>query len=264
MSNVFSDILVERLARARFLTVFTGAGVSAESGIPTFRDPGGIWSRFKPEELSSVEGFLGNPALVQSWFKERKRVVTESEPNPGHLAIADFEESFKERGLGFAVVTQNVDNLHQRAGTQNVIELHGNLSRNYCFDCKRVATDDEMATDSDEETINCVSCSGLIRPDVVWFGEILPYQAIEDAVAAARKSAVCLSVGTSAVVYPAAQIPLLAREEGAYVAEINMEPSAIASHIDETIQGKSGEVLPLLFEAYKQAISSPDQSINLN
>ena len=261
MSSVFSDILVQRLARARYVTVFTGAGVSAESGIATFRDPDGMWSKFKPEELANVDAFLSNPSLVQSWYAERKRVVTEAEPNAGHRAIADFEQHFLERGLGFAVVTQNVDNLHQRAGSQHVIELHGNLARNYCFDCQRDASEEEMRAQSDAESIRCVACGGLVRPDVVWFGEQLPFQSIEDAVAAARRSDVCLSVGTSAVVYPAAQIPLLAGEEGAYVAEINVEPSAIAPMINETVQGKAGEVLPALFDAYKQAVSSTDKSL---
>ena len=264
MSNGFSDILVQRLARARLVMVFTGAGVSAESGIATFRDPDGMWSKFRPEELANVDAFLSNPSLVQTWYKERKRVVTEAEPNAGHMAIAAFEHDFLERGLEFAVVTQNVDNLHQRAGSKNVIELHGNLARNYCYECKREASDEEMNTTGDEEPVQCVECEGLVRPDVVWFGEQLPYQSIEDAVDVARRASVCLCIGTSAVVYPAAQIPLLAGEEGAYVAEINIEPSAIASQIDESIQGKSGEVLPALFEAYKETLSSSNQSFNLN
>lgn len=264
MSNAFSDILVQRLVSARYVTVFTGAGVSAESGIATFRDLDGMWSRFKPEELANVNAFLSNPSLVQSWYQQRKRIVTEAEPNAGHRAIAAFERHFLERGHGFALVTQNVDNLHQRAGSKNVIELHGNLARNYCFDCNRDASEEEMHTKTDEDSVQCVECGGLIRPDVVWFGEQLPAQAIEGAVSAARRSSVCLSVGTSAVVYPAAQIPLLASEEGAYVAEINVAPSAIASMIDETVQGKAGDVLPALFDAYKEALSSSDESYTLN
>ena len=257
-------MLVDRLVNARHLTVFTGAGVSAESGIATFRDPDGMWSKFKPEELANVDAFMANPSLVQSWYKQRKQVVTEAEPNAGHEAIAAFEQHFVDRGLYFALVTQNVDNLHQRAGSKNVIELHGNLARNYCFDCNRDASEEEMHTASDKESIQCVDCGGLIRPDVVWFGEQLPTGAITSAVTAARVANVCLSVGTSAVVYPAAQIPLLASEEGAYVAEINVEPSAIAPMIDETVQGKAGEVLPALFDAYKKALSSSDKSFTLN
>lgn len=264
MSNLVSDILIQRLSNARFVTVFTGAGISAESGIPTFRDPGGIWSKFKPEELANLDAFLANPPLVQSWYRERRRVVSDAEPNAGHIALAELEQRLEERGHRFAIVTQNVDNLHRRAGSKNVIELHGNLARNYCYECKREASEEEMRTEADDDPIVCVSCGGLIRPDVVWFGETLPYEAIEAAVDAARRASVCLSIGTSAVVYPAAQIPLLAAENGAYVAEINIEPSAIAHEIDEVIQGKSGEVLPVLVAAYQQAVSSSNQSINLN
>ena len=264
MNHKFSDILVQRLVRARHVVVFTGAGISAESGIPTFRDPGGLWSKFKPEELANLDAFLANPPLVQSWYRERRRIVTEAEPNAGHRALAQLETLFAERGLEFAIVTQNVDNLHQRAGSRNVIELHGNLARNYCYDCERVASEEEMVTASDQEPVQCVSCGGLIRPDVVWFGEMLPVEAIENAMQAAQRSGVCLSIGTSAVVYPAAQIPLLAAKAGAYVAEINIEPSAIASMINESIQGKSGVVLPALLDVFKEAIASPDPPINLN
>ena len=199
---------------------------------------------------------------MQAWYGERKRIVAEASPNPGHQYIAQFEKSFIEQGKEFAVITQNVDNLHQRAGSKQVIELHGNLSRNYCFDCEREASESEMQVTSEKETIDCPACGGLIRPDVVWFGEQLPYQQVEDAVGFTRRAAIFLCVGTSAVVYPAAQMPLIAAENGAYVAEINLEPSAIASMIDESIQGRSGEVLPMLFEAYQQARWSSGQLEN--
>ena len=263
-NNLFSEELVRRLSCATHVTVCTGAGVSAESGISTFRDPGGIWTKFKPHELANVEAFLSNPMLVQEWYRARKRIATEAEPNPGHEAIAHFEQHLNSRGKGFAVVTQNVDNLHSRAGNEHVIELHGNITRNYCFDCKEEASDEDMARQNGEHILTCSRCTGLIRPDVVWFGEQLPPQAIEQAFEIAQKTSVLLSVGTSSVVYPAAHIPLVARDHGAYVAEINVEHSDIASHLDEVILGKSGEVLPALFTAYKEAVLSSEHAINGN
>ena len=263
-NNLFSDELVQRLARAAHVTVFTGAGVSAESGIATFRDSDGLWTKFKPQELANVRAFLQNPTLVQEWYQARRRMASEAEPNPGHLAIAHFENDLKERGKGFAVVTQNVDNLHRRAGNEHIIELHGNITRSYCFDCKREAREDELVVQIQDEGLTCSECNGLIRPDVVWFGEQLPPQAIESAFEIAQKTSVLLSVGTSSVVYPAAQVPLIAREYGAYVVEINLERSDIASVMDEVIIGRSGEVLPALFAAYKEAVSSASYSVNGN
>ena len=247
----YSDILVSRLAKARRVAVLTGAGVSAESGIATFRDPGGIWARFKPEELANVEAFLGNPDLVQSWYAERRRIAAEARPNPGHEALAKLESLITE----FTLVTQNVDGLHARAGSENIIELHGNITRSYCIDCKLPFTEmdasagKESAEEDQKRPLTCTSCNGLIRPDVVWFGEMLPEHAIEKAFQAARRANVVLSIGTSAVVYPAADVPLVARDNGAYVAEINIETSAIGHLLNETVLGSSGTVLPALVES---------------
>ena len=263
-NSLFSDELVQRLSRAAHVTVFTGAGVSAESGIATFRDPGGVWTKFKPEELANVNAFLNNPTLVQEWYMARKKMAQEAEPNPGHLAIAQLEHDLKSRGKDFAIVTQNVDNLHRRAGNENIIELHGNITRSYCFDCRREATEEEVDNMFGGGALTCPACKGMIRPDVVWFGEQLPYQAIEDAVDAAHRTSVLLSIGTSSVVYPAAQIPIMAKEHGAYIAEINIQRSDLAPVMDEVVIGKSGEVLPLLFEAYKEAVLASNDSINGN
>jgi NAD-dependent deacetylase len=236
----FSDTLIDRLARAQRVAALTGAGISAESGVPTFRDADGLWQRFRPEELANVNAFLSNPELVQSWYRHRREVLQNVLPNPGHDVLAQFAEMFDS----FTLITQNVDNLHQQAGSPDVIELHGNITRSYCIDCELGADLDEV----DTEIIRCRSCDGLIRPDVVWFGEMLPVEAFERAEIESRKADVFLSIGTSGVVYPAAGLPLAAADAGAYTVEINIEPSAIAMHLDEVVQGPSGEILPILAE----------------
>lgn len=245
----FTDTLVERLARAKRIGVLTGAGISAESGIATFRDVGGMWEKFRPEELANVNAFLSNPDLVQRWYQERRRIANEAEPNAGHLALVDLEGMVSE----FTLVTQNVDNLHARAGSENILELHGNITRNYCIECGALAPSDFAVVE--QAPVTCTTCSGLIRPDVVWFGEMLPEGAIERAFDAARRADVFLSIGTSAVVYPAADVPLVARDNGAYVAEINIEKSAIGHMLNETVLGSSGTVLPALIAAVKAYVN---------
>lgn len=244
---MFSQQLVDRLARAQHVAVLTGAGISAESGIPTFRDPGGLWQQFKPEELANIRAFLNNPKLVQGWYAHRRSVAEEKEPNAGHHALVALEALVPD----FLLITQNVDNLHQRAGSEKIAELHGNITRSYCIDCEREATVADLYNAAEGQAI-CPECNGYFRPDVVWFGEMLPEREITRADAAARRSEVFLSIGTSAVVHPAAGLPILARETGAYVAEINVEPSAIAEYVSEVVIGKAGEVLPALIEAVKR------------
>ena len=260
----FSEELVRRLAEAERIAVLTGAGVSAESGVPTFRDEGGLWEQFSPQELANVDAFLDNPELVQGWYAHRRRVVTETEPNPAHRALADLEAF----APAFLLITQNVDDLHRQAGSEAVVELHGNITRSYCIDCARPASEAEMRPDrtgrraggstpggrpaGGSEVVACPDCGGLLRPDVVWFGEMLPDGAMEEAQQAAAEADVFLSVGTSAVVYPAAGLPLAAAEGRAYVAEVNTERSAIAGELDEVVLGKAGEVLPPLVEAVRQ------------
>ena len=238
----FSDTLVRRLRDARSVAVLTGAGISAESGVPTFRDPEGLWQRFSPQELANVEAFLANPELVQGWYAHRRAVVEEVQPNAGHRALAALERWVTARGGDFLLATQNVDGLHARAGSEHLVELHGSLLRSHCIDCGTEAID----TADGHGPLTCEACGGLVRPDVVWFGEMLPEDAFGEAEQAAAMADVYLSVGTSAVVYPAAGLPQLARQVGAYVAEINPTPSDIAPLLNEVVQGKAGEVLPLL------------------
>ena len=247
----FTDTLVDRLAEAEHVAVLTGAGISAESGIPTFRDPGGLWKEFDPQELANVEAFLDNPELVQGWYRHRRQVVEDAEPNAGHRALADLEA----HGSDVAVVTQNVDDLHHRAGSSTVIELHGNITHNYCMDCERAAAPDTVDAAIQEGTpARCPECDGLIRPDVVWFGEMLPPDAMERADAATHRADVFLSVGTSAVVYPAARLPVAAQEQDAYVAEINPDTTGITDNVDESIRGPAGEVLPDLIDAVAERV----------
>ena len=234
----FSDTLVRRLLEAERVAVLTGAGISAESGVPTFRDPNGLWQRFRPEELANVEAFLANPALVQGWYAHRRAVVEDVEPNDGHRALAALERWVVARGGAFLLATQNVDGLHRRAGSENLVELHGTITRSHCIDCGAPAGADLEA--GPPGPLTCERCGGLVRPDVVWFGEALPEDAIGRATEAAALADVYLSVGTSSVVYPAAGLPQIARQSGAYVAEINPEPSDIAWRLSEQVAGLRG------------------------
>ncbi len=245
----FSDTLVRRLREAERVAVLTGAGISAESGVPTFRDPDGLWQRFRPEELANVEAFLANPTLVQGWYGHRRSIVEDVAPNAGHRALAELERWVTARGGDFLLATQNVDGLHARAGSERLVELHGSLLRSHCIDCGAQAPD----TADGHGPLTCAVCGGLVRPDVVWFGETLPEAALAEAEQAAALADVYLSVGTSAVVYPAAGLPLLARQAGAYVAEVNPEPSDIASRMNEQVRGLAGTVLPELVAALGEA-----------
>jgi NAD-dependent deacetylase len=243
---MFSERLLEKLSSATLVAALTGAGISAESGVPTFRGNEGLWKKFKPEELASFDAFIRNPDLVWEWYSYRKKLVAEVEPNPGHYALADMEKLFQ----GFAVITQNIDNLHQRAGSTKVYELHGNIERNYCIKCGKRYRTEELA--SATSAPRWIDCSGLIRPDVVWFGEFLPVDQWASADRAANSADVFLSVGTSGIVYPAASLPLRAREAGAYIVEINAEPTPLSDIADETLIGKAGEILPRLVHAIRE------------
>lgn len=238
---IFSDTLLSTLASAKAVVAFTGAGISAESGVPTFRGNDGVWTKFKPEELANLNAFMRNPELVWEWYSARKKVIADVKPNPGHYALAEMEKHFPS----FTVITQNIDNLHRRAGSKNIFELHGNIERNYCMKCGKRFTNEYVLSG---KNIPRCECGGLIRPDVVWFGEMLPDDQWEGAESACRSADVLLSIGTSGVVYPAAALPLEAKRNGAFILEINPEPTLLTEIADEFLQGKSGEILPKLFE----------------
>ena len=231
--------LQERLSRARRVAVLTGAGVSAESGVPTFRGADGLWRRHRAEDLATPEAFQRDPKLVWEWYDWRRQLVARCEPNPAHQAIAHLERQFPE----FLLITQNVDGLHPRAGSVRMVELHGSLWRVRCL--AEGKTTEHLEVPLPSLPPRC-GCGGLLRPDVVWFGEPLPEQALQRAFRAAETSDVFLVVGTSAVVQPAASLPAIARRHGAYVVEVNLEPTDLSSRADESHHGKAGEILPRL------------------
>lgn len=241
---MFSSYLIERLKSAQKIAVLTGAGISAESGVPTFRGEQGLWKKYRPEELANFDAFMRNPDLVWEWYMFRRELIEAVLPNPGHRALARLESFFPD----FTLITQNVDGLHHKAGSRRILELHGNIMRSRCVDCGVESMTAGMNTPGE---LPICSCGGRMRPDVVWFGEMLPADVLYRASEAARSCDVFFSIGTSAIVQPAASLPLAAKEAGAAVVEINVEPTVISGSVDFSILGKSGEVLPkLLKEAF--------------
>jgi NAD-dependent deacetylase len=239
----FPPDLILFLRKTTRVAVLTGAGVSQESGLRTFRDAqSGLWAQYKPEDLASPEAFNRDPKLVWDWYAWRREAIKGVRPNPGHYALAEMEKKF----LHFTLITQNVDGLHRMAGSENVLELHGNILKVRCSECGTFA--DTWGDDLDSVP-RCEKCNGLLRPDVVWFGESLPRTTLEAAVEAARTCQAFFSIGTSGVVHPAAALAHAARNKGSVVVEINAEPTPLTYKADFVLQGKSGELLPDLVKA---------------
>lgn len=242
-SITFPPQLLAQLRTAADVVVLTGAGISAESGIPTFRDAQtGLWARYDPQELATPQAFRRNPRLVWEWYAWRRELVSRATPNPGHYALAEWER----RAPRFTLITQNVDGLHHQAGSRNVIELHGNIARVKCFDEDRLV---EQWIETPDPPPRCPRCGGLLRPDVVWFGEMLPATALERAFQAARAADVFLTVGTSGLVQPAASLPLEAVEAGATVIEINPQETPLSPWMTSSWRGAAGVILPQLLDA---------------
>lgn len=247
MDNAFSLTippgLIEELRTAQHISVLTGAGISAESGLPTFRDPmKGLWAQYRPEELATPQAFLRNPRLVWEWYAWRRALVAQALPNEGHRALVTLEQRIPQ----FTLITQNVDSLHQRAGSKRVIELHGNISRTKCFSENVVV---EIWQESDKLPPSCPRCGAMLRPDVVWFGEQLPEQAFHEAVEAAALCDLFFSIGTSGTVEPAASLARVARRFGATVVTLNLEVTPLESPQCYALNGCAGTVLPALVHA---------------
>lgn len=234
----FPQEFLRFFASASRVVILTGAGVSQESGLRTFRDAqSGLWAQYKPEDLASPEAFERDPKLVWDWYAWRREAIKGVRPNPGHYALVEMEK----RIPAFTLITQNVDGLHRFAGSQNVLELHGNIQKVRCSECGRFT---ENWGDDSDSVPTCSSCGGLLRPDVVWFGEPLPRSELERAVKASRGCQVFFSIGTSGVVQPAASLAHAARNKGSVVVEINAEPTPLTPKVDFAFHGKSGEILP--------------------
>lgn len=243
MQIEFSEKFLHALKDAKSVVVSTGAGVSAESGVPTFRGENGLWKKFRAEELATFEAFQANPDLVWEWYQYRREIINKIQPNPGHHAIAELSKLFDK----FQLITQNVDGLHRVAGSEDILELHGNIKRNRCLECGEIDYDEEF-----KQFPPLCKCGGRLRPDVVWFGELLPAGALEKAYEAAKSCDLFFTVGTSGVVQPAASLPPTARQHGAFVVEINIEPTELTFIVDQHFRGKSGEVLPAIVDKIKE------------
>ncbi|MDQ5844736.1 MAG: NAD-dependent protein deacylase [Acidobacteriota bacterium] len=238
-AQLISAELRERFRSARSVLVLTGAGVSAESGVPTFRGGGNtaVWKGMPFDVISSAAMVERDLPAVWEWFDYRRNLLQVLQPNPAHIAITEWQERFPQ----LILVTQNIDGLHQKAGARDVIELHGSIWRSRCIGCQTLyaITPDEKRADL------CVNCGDNVRPDVVLFGEMLPAGAFERAAESAAEADLCFVVGTSAIVYPAASLPEIAKAAGAYVCEVNPERTPLSELCDEVLTGKAGDVLPL-------------------
>lgn len=235
--------LTQALRTARQVTVLTGSGISAESGIPTFRDAQtGLWAKYRPEDLATMEAFSRDPKLVWDWYLWRRSLVEHASPNPGHEALVAMEQKVPE----FTLITQNIDGLHRRAGNRHVVELHGNLNRARCIKEQTVV---ELPPELDEVPPRCQECGSLLRPDVVWFGEPLPADALAQAEHASRHCELFFCIGTSVLVYPAAGLPYRALQAGALVVEVNPAMTPLTPYVHIALQASAAQVLPGIIAA---------------
>ncbi|HNQ47142.1 MAG TPA: NAD-dependent deacylase [Syntrophorhabdus sp.] len=240
-----NESVVERLTQANSLLVITGAGISAESGIPTFRGADGLWRNYRAEDLATLNAFERDPVTVWEWYDWRRGIIGRAEPNPGHLAIKDLEDMFEN----FLLITQNVDGLHGRTGIRNIVEIHGNLWRTKCTREGKIS----MLMDVPLRSIppRC-DCGAVLRPDVVWFGESIPSYALDLSFNVLEQCDTLIVVGTSGVVYPVASFPQTVKDNGGYVVEVNVEPTPISAIADASLYGNSGDILPMLVKWLKE------------
>jgi NAD-dependent deacetylase len=235
---------------SQHIAVLTGAGVSKESGVPTFRDAiDGLWAKYDPQQLATKSAFEQNPKLVWDWYEYRRDLVHQAHPNPGHQTLAQLEHYYP----GLTLITQNVDDLHEQAGSRNIIHLHGNIAQSKCFfDCQGNPTLVNVANITWDKTSGpppCPHCGRPVRPDVVWFGEALPYDALQIAIRTSQTCDLMLVIGTSGLVEPAASLPRTAKVHGATVIEINPDESMLTRLVDLKLTGASGVILPQILEA---------------
>lgn len=250
------QVAATKIAETEKLAISSGAGVSKESGVPTFRDAqDGLWKRYDATQLASPEAFMHDPGLVWRWYMYRYDLISAVAPNPGHDALAQLEELVPE----MVIITQNIDGLHEQAGSTDIIELHGNIRRSKCFDnCLGIPTLVEVTADQRqaEDPPECPHCAfGLVRPDVVWFGETLPTAALNRAFDVAASCDVMLVVGTSGLVQPAASLPVQAKRRQAYIIEVNPSPSMITPLADLFLEAPSGQILPRIVDAVREHLS---------
>lgn len=246
--------ILERLRSAKSVAVLTGAGVSAESGIPTFRDKDGLWANFDPQKYASVEGWAANPQLMWGWYGVRRDAMRQARPNPAHIALCRLEDYYPD----FTLVTQNIDNLHRLAGSTDVLELHGNIFHFRCSEEHTLIEDapgldapvdaEAVARGEGQEVPRCPTCGALVRPDVVWFGESVEAAIYTRASAATKRCDVFFIIGTSSIVQPAALLPYLAQRHHALLVEINPEPTPLSALADLALRGPAGAILPPLVD----------------
>jgi NAD-dependent deacetylase len=245
------DSLLDRLSRARSVLVLTGAGMSAESGIPTFRDAQkGLWANYRPEDLATPEAFEAHPERVWQWYEERRRIVRQAEPHAGHYALVNLAKILPS----VCIVTQNVDGLHQVAGSQNVWELHGNINRSKCSVSHRPISREWLSDSTALPPPSPYVKHGLARPDVVWFGEVLPQDAIDAAMAAAARCDFCFSVGTTSLVHPANRLPYIALDHGAPLVEINPQETPLSQVADQCIHAAASLALAAIIEQLRARV----------
>ncbi len=244
----------EIIGKSRNLAALTGAGVSKESGVPTFRDAlDGLWAKYNPEELATPMAFKANPKLVWDWYEYRRNLVGQAKPNPGHYALAQLEKHAPK----LAVITQNVDDLHEQAGSTKIIHLHGNIAQNKCFDnCQGTPTVIDVSKldyDKNSGPPACPHCGAYVRPDVVWYHEMLPEKELSQATMLSQQADVMIVVGTSGIVTPAARLPGIAKQSDATIIEINPDYSMITRIADIKLDGPSGEIMPLILAEIEKA-----------
>jgi NAD-dependent deacetylase len=231
------DVIRNRLANSDSVTVLTGAGISADSGIPTFRGKDGLWKNHRAEDLATQAAFTRDPRLVWEWYDWRRGIIATKEPNTGHYLVAELEKAFAR----FHLITQNVDGLHEKGGSSNPIELHGNIWKVRCTHCNRVSFNFDVPL---RILPTCKECGGLLRPHIVWFGEQLETSDMDKSYAAVQSSDVMFVIGTSGIIHPAASLAGIAKRNGAFLIEINLEKTPISEEMDYTLLGKAQDFLP--------------------